>query len=323
MEIRSYQKGDEKEIWELDRKLEEHPWNKRELSNWYWKYTDSNPSGKSFIWLMEKDGSIIAHFAAVPYKIKVFDREIVASHSIAALVKEEYQNLGLLKFVGDKLFKELKENEIPFTYGFPNKRAYGLHKEFMQYHDLIFFETWKIEKNKITNKEQLEFFRPIDKFDDDFDKLWDDCCDDYKVAVVRNKKYLNWRYLKRPDWKYYPFGIYQNEELKGYVVLKLYKEDKIIRGHILDVFTHLGDTDTLNKIIDGSLDFFKEHNVDEITCFMSGNTPFEKALKEHGFFKEKTKIPLIIRINKEFDYSEEIKDQKNWYFMMGDSTEVF
>ena len=83
------------------------------------------------------------------------------------------------------------------------------------------------------------------------------------------------------------------------------------------------DTDTLNKIIDGSLDFFRKHNVDEITCFMTGNIAFEKVLKEHGFFKETTKIPLIIRINKEFDYSEEIKDKKNWYFMMGDSTEVF
>ncbi|MFH0861119.1 MAG: GNAT family N-acetyltransferase [Candidatus Altiarchaeota archaeon] len=323
MEIRPYQKGDEKEILALDRRLEDHPWNRTDLSNWYWKYADANPSGKSFIWVMTEDEKIIAHFAAVPFRLKVFDEEIIASHTIAALVESKYQNRGLLKFISDKLFEDLKENNIPVTYGFPNKRSYTLHKGFMGYSDLIFFDALKITKPNLVGKQELPGFHKIDKFGDDFDNLWDSCRKDYKIAVVRNKNYLNWRYIQRPDWKYFPFGVYKGKTLGGYTVLKLYREDKILRGHILDVFTCSGDKDTLDKLVDGSLNFFSEHNVDEVTCWIWGNPLFEEVLEEKGFSKENTKIPLVIRMNKQFDYAEEIKDNMNWYFTMGDSTEIF
>jgi len=323
MKIRPYKKGDEKNILALDRSLETHCWNRRNLDNWYWKYTDNNPSGKSFIWLIEKDDNIIVHFAAVPYKLKVFDKEIIASHSIGSMIDKRYQNKGILKYVSDKLFEDIKSN-IPFTYGFPNKLAYGIHIECMKYDDLIFFDTWKIEKSKIKiNNDDLLSFKKIDKFDNKFDKLWNSCSDEYKICVVRNKDYLNWRY-NRPDWKYFHFGIYEKNEIKGYTILKLYKEDKIIRGHIIDVFSHFNDRKTLDNIVEGSFNFFNKHNVDEITCFIWGNPLFEKILKEKNFFREETKIPLVIRVNKEdFEYKKEVKDNKNWYFTMGDSTEVF
>lgn len=323
MNIRSYTTGDEKQIWELDRKLEAHPWNRRALNNWYWKYTENNPSGRSFIWLMEKDESIIAHFAAVPYRLKVFDEELTVTHSIGALVEQKYQNLGLLKFVGDKLFEQLKGEDIYFTYGFPNKRAYNLHKSFMGYSDLIFFDTWEIKQIPQENVSQQLFFRKIDKFEDDVDALWRRCAKDYKIAVVRDKKYLNWRYLQRPDCEYFPFGVYQENVLKGYIVLKLYREEKTLRGHILDVFGKFDDKDTFNRMIDGSLEFFHAREVDEITCWIWGQPLFEKLLAERNFIKKDTKVPLIIRINKEFKYSMQAQDNKNWYFTMGDSTEIF
>ena len=71
---------------------------------------------------------MVAHFAAVPYRLKVFDEEVIASHSIGALGEEKYQNRGLLKLVGDKLMEDLVANNIPYTWGFPNRRAYEFAK---------------------------------------------------------------------------------------------------------------------------------------------------------------------------------------------------
>lgn len=327
MKIRAYKEGDEKEIWALDRRLETHTWNRRDLNNWYWKYTNQNPSGKSFIWLIEEEGKVIAHFAVVPYKLKVFDKELIASHSIAALVEEKYQNRGLLKFVGDKLFEELRRNNIPFTYGFPNARSYGLHKAYMGYTDLIRFDNWKIQKpeiDKIHNEYTNSIvFKEIDKFDETFDELWKACSCEYEIVVVRDRNYLIWRYLSRPDGKYYPFGVYRDNNLKGYIILKLYKEDKVLRGHMLDIFAHRDDVDTLNRLINGGLNFFKEQNVDEATCWIWGNVLIENILSESGFERTSADIPLVIRINKDFEYAEDIENNKHWFFAMGDSTEIF
>lgn len=323
MLIRTYQTGDEKHIWELDRQLEEHPWNRRELSNWHWKYTDQNPAGRSYIWMMEEKGRLIAHFAAVPYPFKVFEKTVTASHTIGALVAQDYQNRGILKFVADKLFEELQREKIPFTYGFPNKRAYLLQKTFFGYHDLLFFDAWRVGAGEISPIAVDKDFKAIEKFGDDVDELWTACEKDYRVAVVRNQGYLNWRYLQRPDAKYYPFGLYRNGTLKGYAILKLYREAELFRGHIIDIFAGKHDEETLARLVDGSLDFLRRQKVQEVTCWFWGNPVCERIFQDKGFVQQGTRIPLILRINEDFPEAEQVRDSGNWYFTMGDSTEIF
>ena len=47
-----------------------------------------------------------------------------------------WQNKGLIKFVADRLIKELEEQKIPFTYGYPNDNAYDLHIKLLGYEDV-------------------------------------------------------------------------------------------------------------------------------------------------------------------------------------------
>ena len=46
MNIRPYTEGDEIGIMKLDALVEEHPWNRRNLANWIWKFKGANPAGK-------------------------------------------------------------------------------------------------------------------------------------------------------------------------------------------------------------------------------------------------------------------------------------
>ena len=38
LDIRKYQVGDEAGFHRLDNLVEEHPWNRRDLTNWKWKF---------------------------------------------------------------------------------------------------------------------------------------------------------------------------------------------------------------------------------------------------------------------------------------------
>jgi hypothetical protein len=323
MQIRPYNPGDEEAILALDARVLPSVWNRRTMDNWHWKFTEKNPSGHSIIWIAEFESRIIAHFAAVPYRLKIFDEEVAASHSIGALVDEEYQNRGLLKLLGDKIWKGLAERGIFFTWGFPNERASRFHKAILGYEDLINFDVWKIEKSDIGTARSNPAWRAIDVFDADFDRLWEECSGDYDIAVVRNRTYLNWRYLQRPDWQYFPFGLYEKKALKGYVVLKIYREDRIKRGHIVDIFSHREDRDSLNLLVGGSLDFFSEQDVDEATVWIWGNSLIEDLLAEKAFVKIPADIPLLLRINGKHPCQDQIRDNSHWYFTMGDSTEIF
>jgi hypothetical protein len=323
MEIRSYRKGDEKEIMDLDARVLPSIWNRRTLANWYWKYTDANPAGPSFIRLACHNGKIVAHFAAVPYRLKTFAGEVTASHSIGALVEEKYQNRGVLKLVGDKLMADLVEHHIPYTWGFPNRRAYRFEKEALGYEDLINFDEWQCPKEKLYREEPPLSFRKVTFFDRDYDRLWEECSPGYAIAVKRDHTYLNWRFIQRPDWWYFPYAVYRQNRLTGYVVLKLYREDDILKGHVVDIFCKRDDEETISQLLAGSIDFFAEQGADMATTWLWGSPTIEQVLSTKGFVKQPTDRPLILRVNIREKNRREILDKAHWYFTMGDSTEIF
>ena len=55
IKIRTYKEGDENGFLILDRLVEIHPWNRRDITNWNWKYKGNNPAGESIIYVAEND----------------------------------------------------------------------------------------------------------------------------------------------------------------------------------------------------------------------------------------------------------------------------
>ncbi|MGE5340276.1 MAG: GNAT family N-acetyltransferase [Candidatus Omnitrophota bacterium] len=323
MEIRPYKQGDETEIMALDARELPSFWNRRTLDNWHWKFTASNPAGHALIWVAEHDSHLVGHFAAVPYRLKVFDEIVTASHTIGALVDKKYRNRGLLKFVGEKLMDELVRHHIPFTWGFPNQLAHRFENVVLAYNDLVSFDRWTCPKKGIVSSPKDSAIRPITAFDSQADQLWQSCAPDYPIAVVRESIYLNWRYLQRPDWDYFPFGLYENDGLTGYIILKLYREEETLRGHIIDIFGRKDDARTFGRLIDRSLTYFNDNGVDEITVMIWGNPVIDALLTERGFTRTPNERPLILRVNMDHPRNAEVRDNTHWYFTMGDSTEIF
>lgn len=324
MQIREYRPGDEQQILEMDWLLFPDPWNKRNLENWYWKYAGNNPAGKSIIYVMENEGKIIVHFAIVPYRLRVFGKDTFGSHSIGSMVLPEWQGKGLIKFVADKLFAEAEKRKILFSYGFPNDLAYELHKKMFAYDDVV--QVYTMEKKtdaNIPGESSDKFsFLPIDKFDQSVDMLWQLSKDTYKISVVRDAAFLNWRYLERPDQKYYAFGAYEDKKLVGYVILKLYKDDKILKGHIIDIFSLPKRKDVAEFLVVGSERFLVKNKTDIESAWVVGSDFYESILEEKGFKPQRPR-PLICRLNFEKDSYQEILNGKNWYFTMGDTTEIY
>ena len=70
--------------------------------------------------------------------------------------------------------------------------------------------------------------RAVSHFSKEYDDLWVRVRGSYAAIVKRDSKYLNWRYIDRPDATYYSFGAYNGKTLEGYCILKLYQEKKIL-----------------------------------------------------------------------------------------------
>lgn len=320
MKIRKYKKGDEKGILKLDRLVEEHPWNRRNLKNWYWKYKGSNPFGKALVWVAEDNNKIVATFSLIPLNYYVNKKVILGACSIAMIVHPNYQNKGLIKFVADKLFNDAKLNNIKFIYGYPNQNAYDIHKQFFSYEDIsqqkLFYKPVKFEKSIFCFKVEK-----INKFDEEINKFLKKIKDQRKVYLKRNKKFLNWRYTERPDYNYHLYKFTIKEKVCGYVVLKIYKEKELLRGHIIDIFYN-NNLKIFNDIINFCEIFFYKKLCNEITFWLQGKIKEKNSLIKLGYSIKETR-PFICKFLDIKSSQKKFLNKKNWYFTMGDTLEIY
>ena len=324
MIIRKYKKGDEVGILKLDRLVEEHIWNRRNLKNWYWKFDKKAKGMKSIVFVCEKNNEIIATFAILPIKWKIHKKEFTASHSIAMIVHPNYQNKGLIKFVADKVIAQAKIKKYEFVYGYPNLKAYHLHKKLLGYEDAFDQKLYCLKlKEKIDEKEFISLkLLETRFFNRSHDKLWHNIKDEYSIILKRSKEFLNWRYAERPDHKYFIFTLYNNKKNIGYMVLKIYKEKKLLRGHIIDIFVTQKDLKYFNYLIDKANIFFKKKKCQEITMWLNGSKKLQKVIKLKGY-KVKSSRKMICKFNLNNKNYKNILNSKEWYFTMGDTFEIF
>lgn len=327
IKIRPYNDNDEKGIMKLDFLVEEHPWNRRNLPNWKWRFKGENPAGKSLVWVAEDQNNILATFAIIPMMYFVNGITIKGSHSTAMIVDPKWQNKGLIKFVADKLINNAISDKIFFTYGYPNERAYELHKRLLGYKDISDqkFYYYNFEKNKkdISSDSSKNFiFKEIKEFDLSFDKLWESVKEKFEAVVIRKKEFLNWRYINRPDIRYFPFGLFEKDKLLGYCVLKIYKEEKILRGHFLDVFTDPENGQVFHDLIIKGMLFLQKNECHEVNLWLQGSKLFQKILNEIGFTISGSR-PMICRFNIDNKKLEKSLIEDKWFFTMGDTLEIY
>jgi hypothetical protein len=319
--IRKYAKGDEISILKLDRFVETHKWNRRNLKNWFWKYKRKNSSGKSKVYVCEYKKKIIASFATIPLDYILNKKRVTFSNSIAMIVHPKYQDKGIIKFLGDKLLSDT-QNSSMLVFGYPNERSHMLHKTFFDYRDCFkqkLFEI-NIKKNKIKKNTNFLSLKKITKFSSEHSKIFKKNITKFKIQKIRNSSYLNWRYIDRPDIEYLCYNVYVKNKFLGYVVFKLYRHEKNLYGHIIDLYLDTKTQSVYDETILASTNFLIKLKVDYVSCWCNGDLPFAKSLKKINFQVVSSR-PFICKI---FDKKNKKKiSPKNWYFTMGDSLEIY
>ena len=321
LKIRKYRKGDEKGFLTLDRKLEEHKYNRRSISNFLWKYRGPNFFGKSVNYFSEYNNKIIAHFGAIPLGWFLKSKYSYGGCSIAMMVDPEWQSKGLIKFVGDKVFDELRKNKIDFVYGFPNKKSYLLHKNIWNYNDAFEQKLYHINRKKIIVNERKEFtIFPIKKFNRSYDLFWLKNRKDYKNILDRRSSFLNWRYLKRPDVNYYPFFVHHKNKLFGYFILKNFYDGKNHTLHIIDLFFKNIEQLIFDQLFNDVLSYIKnsQKSFDNISLWINGSKKINNSLLKLGFkiISSRKMIYKNLSNNKKLNL-------KKIYFTMGDTLEIY
>lgn len=329
-----------------------------------WEYMD-NPAGNAIIWIAKYNDEVVGQYVANLIKVKIGGRIRLGSISIKTLTRKDFRGKGIHIYLANKTFENCRNKGVDFTYGFPNQKVYKpsierlgiidmgrvpllvrplnirkLIEEYIKnkvYVKLLkaftlplsisynfIFKVFSLKENKIIKNKKI-FIKEIDRFDERISAFWEKIKMNYKNIVVRNKKFLNWRYFKNPRRNYKIFIAEDDKgEIISYVILRISYMSKIKVGYIADILSNeekLGNL-ACSLLIREAVDYFEKNSVVIISCLMLSNKIYFRLLRRNRFlvcprrFKPQP-FSFIMKVNTN-SIANDLLKLDDWFIVMGD-----
>jgi hypothetical protein len=344
--IRKYQPGDETQILELRAITLSGPKNSQW---WKWQYLE-HPDGPAIIYLAEAHQKIVGHCALVPVRIKIGNEISLGSCAIDGMTHPDYRQQGIFITISNSIFNSAYKNGIGIAFGTPNLQSLSVGIERLQWFEIcklpmmIKVLDWGnalrkhfgiprfigrllgtayefIFNSKRHFKNSNIEIQQIASFDERMDNFWLKTSTIKPIMVVRDVKYLNWRYVHKPDNNYKIFAASKMNEIVGYIVMTLDRKVNL-RGIIVDLLVIPGEESVSCSLVGEAIKYFEEERVTFIKCLMLRNAPYFKIFKKMGFMAVKSTIHLLVRINNQSVSKEQISNPNNWYYTYGDGDTI-
>ena len=354
--VRAYRAGDEEGILELwkavypDRTYERQRW----MKWWQWMYKD-NPNGMGVIVVADDDGRIVAHTAEMPVMMKIGSESVLAAINLDAMTHPDYRRQGTFAALVKARRLESEKRGIRATYGFRNKYSYpypGLATKVGMFDAATLQKVfrpldWRASLRTQSHNRLLlaigpaaggllskVVFRPgktrcpeglsiaqVAQFDERVDDLWRKVSGQYQAIVLRNKEYLNWRYVAVPDRRYSIFVAGRPEAIAGYLVSSCAEADQTMTGMIVDVLAE--SRNVAECLISACVEHCRQEKAAIVWSARIAGTSLAAAYRRQGF--------IVVPFGKSIGIkgwatsptiAGRLQDSKNWFLQMGDSDEA-
>lgn len=328
------------------------PWGKIKLllarAHWF----KNNPFGH-LASVGEHNGEIVGYMGLIPVDMKIGDNLIRGAQAVDLVVHPNFRRQGMFLEIGKACVKQAIENAVSFFYGFPNDPAYHGHlkygwfyvcdiphlgrlnkysfnmgnlkrlreirfsKEFLRSSVTLvanMFLNLRVAPKMLPN-EDLKITSPV-SFDERFDAFWNRVSNRYGVIVVRNARYLRWRYSEKPETDYKVLAAEKGGLIEGYVILSIKESAGRREGSIIDALAD--SVHVAQHLVRAALSFLSEEEVESIRCRMKENSIWHPILRQNALLPlQSTK--LIARINSAKLFKTYEKVAEDWYITMGDT----
>ena len=343
--IKEYTDKYKEKVFNLRKAVYDETFNENE---WNWKFK----SGKILIAVNDED-EVISLRPTIQIRLKFKDKTIKSGMNVDVMTHPNYRRMGLFSTLVNESFKMLKELGVPIVYTFPNNFSFPGYEKRIKwtYVDSLpllvkILKPKNFVKKYIKNSHMQKCLNPvaeaftsliftsktrtknrnlsinqINYFNGNFDLLWQELSDQFEIAVIRDSKYLNWRYMERPGYDYRVFSASEDGILKGYIVLR---EDIMLDlklGLIVDILA--SDYNTAYSLILHAYEVFKDGNMDIMGCLMFDTSIYFDVLKKAGFLRLPKKYSpkeffFVVKADDDIIASDVVYSSKNWFLTFGD-----
>jgi hypothetical protein len=323
---------------------------------WVWKYL-TNPykmNGVPHGYVLKQQDNVFGIIGQFALPIKIGAIETTGYAACDFSVDEDFRTYGL--FLANKFWRDARPSVSLSTS--VNRASFNIHKKFgaedleigcismmrvINYKKTIrmFFkyrekgmQEERLENNTMTNLSSSLFktlfkydfkkfpsgmtVSSINNFNKEFDDFWQKISINYEVAIVRDKKYLTWRYVNYPLKGTKIFAAYdRNGSLSGFISLNKPLDNPYSNIAIDELFTKPDDYSSQNALIKTAINYSKKEGVAALTATnfdLSLNNLFQKNL----FFEMKSANSKYL-----YKFNGSPPENNRWYTSGGDGDVSF
>ncbi|MBK9387495.1 MAG: GNAT family N-acetyltransferase [Planctomycetes bacterium] len=335
--IRFYEPGDEEGILALFNAVfaEDDPgYRPRSMAHWRWQF-GSCPAGRQIVVAEEIDtGRIVAQYACVPYHVTYRGRRGIAGQGVDVLVASEYRRglkrTGLFLRTAERYFATWGIAGANFYgYGFPNQKAFRIGVKRMGYLPVFSpLETSYRNLFQCADDDAVDAadpggfeLRPIEALEgqsaEQVDRLWARIEPEIGLGIVRDARYLRWRYLECPAAPYRVRGLFDAAgELRGVVALRPDWQGPPILA-LAELLVPAADRGALGALLSLVCREARASGQQRLELWLPPWHPHFEAVRGMGFSQEPCYFHLCLKVYE--PGLEEAWAREHWYFSIGDS----
>jgi len=261
------------------------------------------------IWVACEAGNIVGLRPLALHTMQLGKSVYPALHMLNVMVHPAYQGKGVFRSLMSLAWeKHGEEGVLAFTYPNENStKAYRKWKEWFRLAELPLYIRMIPPKQVSEEKSlarfiagygaasarTLRFNKPIangmtvqliDALDEGIDALWQNNRHSFDLMIPREKAYLTWRYVERPDVQYKMYkGVVQGRTV-GYLVARTRIMFGMHLGLIVDFFVENNERALLSALIQRASADLIEQGVHAIGLQFIGPDSLKRSLWDNGFF---------------------------------------
>ncbi|HDS00478.1 MAG TPA: GNAT family N-acetyltransferase [candidate division Zixibacteria bacterium] len=159
---------------------------------------------------------------------------------------------------------------------------------------------------------------PVSAFDQKHDDFWNGISADYDICVIRDSRYLNWRYIQYPFGKIQCRELLRDENVKGILAVHhSIDEDGLRFTAVLETLVSRNDNKSLNILLQQAVKAAVQNGSHYITSAPHDPQNLEYYRKIGFRIKTAEYSPFTYKNNSPIGENF-LADERRWYFSLGD-----
>jgi hypothetical protein len=322
---------------------------------WRWQFRNAF-SKNSGVAVAERGSDIVAQYAVMWVPMTYKGRLIEGAISTATVTDKSARGQGLFTTLAVKVYQDIAAESAKIIFGFPNGQSINGFIKHLEWFEVAPFPLYIkpvdttvlvrkmigdnavarlmgsignfllrhiVEALQIRHRQTNITFRQVNDIPDALGTLWETTFIAGKIALVRNKGYLHWRYLEKPFFTYDIYVAMAGAKLCGCIITHIAEKFGVKIIYVMEILTENDDSAVCQVLLEELNSIAMRQGAAAISLLLLPDNPNRSLFLKNGYLPVPRRLfPQDIyfgaRVNSPDIDPGYARDMKNWYISWGD-----